>query len=358
MEGKLLMTPGPTRVPDRVLRKMSEAVLHHRTIEYSKIFGELSERLKYVFQTDNTVLTFPAVGTGGLESAIVNMFSEGDRILVVCTGVFGERFATIARNYRLKVDTIDVKWGKSVTLDQIKERFDDSIYKGLIVTHNETSTAVLNPVQQIGEYMKDKDALLIVDSVSGLGGLDIKMDAWNIDVLITSSQKALMSPPGLAFVGVSDKAWQRTKESKIPKYYWDYNNCRKYLEKANPQNPYTPAVSLISATNEALKMMEEEGLQNVFKRHEILATRLREATKDMGLKIFTDSNCLSNNLTAFSIEEEGRAIAIKNRMEAEYNIIIAGGQAHLNGKMIRVGHMGFVDEEMIDLTINALKKCL
>ncbi|GAA0178051.1 alanine--glyoxylate aminotransferase family protein [Clostridium sediminicola] len=358
MEGKLLMTPGPTRVPDRVLRKMSEAVLHHRTIEYSKVFGELSERLKYVFQTDKTVLTFPAVGTGGLESAIVNMFSEGDRVLVVCTGVFGERFATIARNYRLKVDTIDVEWGKSVSLDQIEEKFDDNIYKGLIVTHNETSTAVLNPIEKIGEYMKDKNALFIVDSVSGLGGLDIKMDEWNIDVLITACQKALMSPPGLAFVGVSDKAWERAQESKIPKYYWDYINCRKYLEKVNPQNPYTPAVSLVSATNEALKMIQEEGLQNVFKRHEILATRLRKATNDMGLKIFTDSNSLSNNLTAFTFEEQGKAIEIKKRMEEEYNIVISGGQAHLNGKMIRIGHMGFVDQEMIDLTVNALKNCL
>lgn len=358
MQEKILMTPGPTKVPERVLRKMSEAVLHHRTIEYTKVFGELSERLKYVFQTKNSVLTFPAAGTGGLESAIVNMFSEGDKVLVVCTGVFGERFATIARTYRLEADTINVQWGKAVTLDQIREKFDDNVYKGLIVTHNETSTAVLNPICEIGEYMKDKKALFVVDSVSGLGGLDIKMDEWNIDVLVTGSQKALMSPPGLAFVGVSCKGWERSKESNIPKYYWDYINCRKYLEKPNPQNPYTPAVSLVVATNEALKMIQEEGLQNVFKRHEVLAKRLRKATKEMGLKIFTDKNALSNNLTAFSIEEDGRAAYIKARMEKEYNIVIAGGQAHLNGKMIRVGHMGYVNEEMIDLTIDALKKCL
>jgi aspartate aminotransferase-like enzyme len=355
---KILMTPGPTTVPERVLRKMAEPVIHHRTSEFSGVFGEFSQRLKHIFQTQNSVLTFPAAGTGGLESAIVNMFSEGDKVLVVCTGVFGERFAEIGRIFKLKVDTINVPWGNCITVEQIKEKFNENDYKGLIVTHNETSTAIVNPIKEIGKFMKDKEALFIVDSVSGLGGLDIQMDNWNIDVLITASQKALMAPPGLAFVGVSEKGWESANKSNLPKFYWDYKKARKVLEGKNPQTPYTPAVSLVLGTNEALKMIEEEGLINVFKRHELLAGKLRKETDTMGLKIFTNPNCLSNNLTAYTIEEEGRAAAIKTRMEKDFNIVIAGGQAHLKGKMIRIGHMGYLNEEMIERTVAALKECL
>ena len=357
MEGKLLMTPGPTNVPERVLRKMSEPVIHHRTKEYGKLFGDMSERLKYVLQTKNPVLTFPSAGTGGLEAAIVNMFSKGDKVLIASIGVFGDRFIKIAETYGLKVDAIKVPWGRGVEVEEIKERLEDD-HMALILTHNETSTAATNPIKEIGEFMKDKNQLFIVDGVSSVGGIEVKMDEWNIDVLVTASQKALMSPPGLAFIGVSDKAWEAAKSSDIPKFYWDFFSAREHLERPTPENPYTPAVSLISGVNEALKMIQEEGLYNVYERHEHLARKLRCELEKMGLNIYTDERFLSNTVTAITFDEEGIASKIKNRMEEEFGIVIAGGQGKMKGKMIRIGHMGYINQEMIDRTINALKKCL
>ncbi|QGU93854.1 aminotransferase class V-fold PLP-dependent enzyme [Clostridium bovifaecis] len=357
MEGKLLMTPGPTNVPERVLKKMSEPMIHHRTKEYGKLFGDMSERLKDVFQTKNPVLTFPAAGTGGLEASIVNMFSKGDKVLAVSIGVFGDRFIKIAEIYGLKVDAIEVPWGRGVEVDEIKERLRDD-HKALILTHNETSTAATNPIEEIGRFMKDKKQLFIVDGVSSVGGLEVKMDEWNIDVLITASQKALMSPPGLAFIGVSDKGWEALKSSTLPKFYWDFFSARRCLEKSVPENPYTPAVSLILGVNEALKMIEEEGLYNVYKRHEYLAWKLRYEIEKMGLKIYTNKRFLSNTVTAITFDEDGIASRIKKNMEEEYKIVIAGGQGNLKGKMIRIGHMGCVNQEMIDKTLYALKQCL
>lgn len=357
MIDKLLMTPGPTNVPERVLRKMSESVIHHRTEEYSKIFKEMTKRLEYVFQTKNPVLTFTAAGTGGLEATIANMFSKDDKVLAVSIGVFGDRFIKIAKIYGLDVDVISVPWGKGVTLDEIKEKFSEK-YKALIVTHNETSTATVNPIKEIGEFMKDKKQLFIVDGVSSIGGIEVKMDEWNIDVLVTASQKALMTPPGLCFIGVSDKAWEYAQKSNLPKFYFDFKAAREYLKKPMPQNPYTPAVTLIVAANEALKMIEEEGLYNVYERHAKLALMFRNEIKKMGLNIYTDEKYLSNTVTAITFNEDGVASEVKKKMEEEFNIIIAGGQQKLKGKMIRVGHMGCVNKEMIERTLNALKKCL
>ncbi|WP_461205716.1 pyridoxal-phosphate-dependent aminotransferase family protein [Clostridium sp. DL1XJH146] len=350
---KILMTPGPTTVPDRVLRKMSEPVLHHRTDEYSKIFSEMSEKLKYVFRTKGDVLTFTSSGTGAMESSIVNMFSRNDKVLVISTGVFGDRFAKIAEAYGVQVDLLKVVWGKAVSIEEIKKRYKED-YKGIIVTHNETSTAVVNPIKEIGDFMKDKEGVLIVDSVSGLGGVDIRMDEWNIDVLITASQKALMSPPGLAFVGVSDKAWRKIETSDLPKFYWDYKENRKFLLKEKPFNPFTPAVSLVAGVNEALSMIQEEGLENVLLRHEIYANRVRNWAKSKGLVVFGEESCKSNNVTPIMTD---RANEIKKKMSKEFNIEIAGAKGELSGKMIRIGHMGYVTEEMITRTIDSLDKC-
>ncbi|MCY6370208.1 pyridoxal-phosphate-dependent aminotransferase family protein [Clostridium ganghwense] len=357
MGNKLLMTPGPTNVPDRVLKKMSEGIIHHRTSEYSGIFKDISENLKYVYQTKNAVLTFTSSGTGGLEAAVVNMFSKGDKVLAVTIGVFGDRFINIAKLYGLDVDVISVPWGKGVTVEEIKDKLCDE-HKALILTHNDTSTAAVNPIKEIGEFMKDKKQLFMVDGVSSIGGIEAKMDEWNIDVLVTGSQKALMIPPGLCFVGVSDKGWKAAEKSTLPKYYFDFKSARDYLEKPLPQNPYTPAVPLVIAANEALKMIKEEGLYNVYERHQNLAGMVRNEVEKMGLTIYTDKKYLSNTVTAITFNDDTTASRIKKRMEEEFDIIIAGGQRKLKGKMIRIGHMGCVNKEMVERTLDALKKCL
>lgn len=353
---KLLMTPGPTNVPTRIFEEMNKYMIHHRTKEFGKVFEEFNDRLKFVFQTEHSVLTFPAVGTGGLEASIVNMFSQNDKVLAISIGVFGDRFIEIGKSFGVNIDVIEVPWGKGIEIDEIKNKLTDD-YKALIVTHNETSTGATNDIEKIGEFMKGKKQLYIVDAVSSLGGLDIQMDNWNIDVLITASQKALMSPPGLTFIGVSEKAWDFYENSKIPKYYWDFKSVKKYMEKPIPQNPYTPAVSLIIGTNEALKMIQEEGLINVFKRHEDLASRFRKGIGSLGLKVFVDDRYLSNTITSVEFEED-KTSKLKNIMEEKFNIVIAGGQGTLKNKIIRVGHMGYVNREMIDKTLYSLEKTL
>lgn len=352
---KILMTPGPTNVPKRVLNKMAENMIHHRTDEFGNIFKEFNKRLKYVFKTNNTVLTFPSSGTGGLEASIVNMFSRKDKVLVVSIGVFGDRFADIASIFDIEVDKLDVPWGKGVELEDIESRLTDE-HKALIITHNETSTGANNDIEKIGKFMKNKKQLYIVDAVSSLGAIEVRMDDWNIDVLVSGSQKALMSPPGLSFIAVSQKGWEFNQKSDIPKYYFDFQKAKERMDKELPQTPYTPAVSLITGTNEALKMIEEEGIGNVCKRHERLASMFREGVKNMGLECFVDEKYQSNTVT--SIKMKNKAIDIKTIMEEEFNIVIAAGQGKLKNEIIRIGHLGCVDEEMINRTLGALKQAV
>lgn len=354
MEKMLLMTPGPTNVPDRVLETMKKTVCHHRTREFESLFGELNEGLKAVFQTETPVLTFPAAGTGGMEAAIANFFSAGDKVLIVSIGVFGDRFIQIAKIFGLGVEALSIPWGRGVYLDEIKKALKDE-HKALILTHNETSTGASNPIQEIGVWMKGKDQLFIVDAISSLGGSEIRMDEWNIDVLIAGSQKALMTPPGLAFVGVSERAWEAAEKSALPKFYWDLKKARKMMEGTRPQTPYTPAVALIGAAGEAVKMILEEGLEQVFQRHQTLAAYFRREAEKLNLQRYTDENFLSDTITAFITQE---AETIKKRMESEQRIIIAGGQGNLKGQMIRIGHMGAVNEEMIARTLKGLKAVL
>ncbi len=353
-EKTLLMTPGPTNVPEQVLEKMKETVCHHRTREFETLFAELNEGLKYVFQTASPVLTFPSAGTGGLEAAIVNLFSPGDRVLAVSVGVFGDRFIEIGKIFGLQIDVVSIPWGRGVDLEEIKAELKGE-HKALILTHNETSTGVTNPIKEIGEFMKDRPQLFIVDAVSSLGGSEIRMDEWHIDVLIAASQKALMSPPGLSFIGVSENAWKEVERARLPHFYWDFLKARVAMEKARPQNPYTPAVSLIGAANEAVKMIKAEGLENVFARHRSLAAYFRQETEKMGLPLYTDQHYLSDTITAISTCDSED---IKKRMEEQHRIIIAGGQGTLKGKIIRIGHMGMVSREMLDRTLEALQASL
>lgn len=359
IDEKLLMIPGPTMVPERALQEGSKQVLFHRSPEFGKLFAEVNEGLQYVFQTQNPVLTFPAVGTGGLEATVANLFSPGDTILSVITGVFGKRFATIAQNFGLNVYKIDFPWGQAAEPDMIKEQLEQHPeIKAVFVTHNETSTGVVNDLVAIGEIIHQFNVLYVVDAVSSLGGIDLQTDAWDIDVVITASQKALMSPPGLTFISVGSRAWKAVEKAKIPKYYWDFINARKYLDKNPPQNPYTPAVTSIAMLNESLKMMQEEGLDAIFKRHQRLAHAVRESVKRMGLKLFAASNCYSNTVTAIIVPEGIDGDVVRKIMSENYNVVVAGGQADLKGKIIRMGHMGYVNEDNILQALQALAAAL
>lgn len=352
------MTPGPTMVPPAVLAAEAEVMIHHRTAEYGKLFAEVNEKLQYVFQTASPVITYPAAGTGGLEAAVVNFFSPGDQVLVTSIGVFGDRFATIAKTFGLDVKKLSVPWGQAVTPELVEEELKKGNYKAVFVTHNETSTGAFNNIEAIGKILKGKDVLFVVDAVSSLGALDLQTDNWGVDIAVTASQKALMAAPGLAFMSVSDRAWERAKTATCPKFYWDALKARKAMEKNPPQNPYTPAVSLLRGISISLQMIKEEGLQQVFDRHYRLAEATRKAVEALGLPLFAVVGARSNCITSIAMPEGLDGEKVKKHMSSRYGVIVAGGQEDLKGKVVRIGHMGYVNEQDVIQAIAAFEQAL
>lgn len=358
---KLLMTPGPTMIPPSVLETLGRQIIHHRTKEFRNIFKELNDSLKYIFQTQNHVLTFSSSGTGAMESVIVNLFSAGDKVVVASIGVFGDRFAKIADAFGLNVDRISVEWGKAVDPQLIQQKLDDDEQdeiKAVIVTHNETSTGVTNDIEAIGRIVSKTNKLFIIDAISSIGGLDIQTDNWGIDVVIGSSQKALMTPPGLAFVSVSPKAWEAHRNSKLPKFYWNYSAYRKGLEQDLPDAPYTPAVTLMIAQNQAINLIKEEGLQNVFERHKRLAFATQTGAEALGLELLPDKAVSSYIITAIKTPEGIDIEEVRKIMNQKYDIMVTGGQQHLKGKIIRIGHCGYIDRFSLIKVFSALEYAL
>ena len=356
---KLLMTPGPTMIPARVLEVMRRQIIHHRTKEFEVVYDGLEEDLKFVFQTKNMVLMFSSSGTGAMESAVVNLFSPGDKVLAISIGAFGDRFAEIAQAFGLNVNKLAVNWGEAVDVSKVKEILDsDKEIKAVLMTHNETSTGVTNDIEAVGKLIKGTDKLLVVDAISSLGGLDLQMDNWGIDVVVTGSQKALMAPPGLGYVALSDKAWEAVNASKLPKFYWDYKKYRKGLLKEGENPPYTPAISLLMAQAEALKMIKEEGLQEVFARHKKLALATQAGVADLGLELFAKQDVSSYIITAVKAPEGIDIGKVIKTMNLKHDIMITGGQKHLKGKIFRIGHCGYTDSLDLIKTFAALEYSL
>lgn len=356
---KLLMTPGPTMIPARVLEVMRRQIIHHRTKEFEVVYDGLEEDLKFVFQTKNMVLMFSSSGTGAMESAVVNLFSPGDKVLAISIGAFGDRFAEIAQAFGLNVNKLAVNWGEAVDVSKFKEILDsDKEIKAVLMTHNETSTGVTNDIEAVGKLIKGTDKLLVVDAISSLGGLDLQMDNWGIDVVVTGSQKALMAPPGLGYVALSDKAWEAVNASKLPKFYWDYKKYRKGLLKEGENPPYTPAISLLMAQAEALKMIKEEGLQEVFARHKKLALATQAGVAELGLELFAKQDVSSYIITAVKAPEGIDIGKVIKTMNLKHDIMITGGQKHLKGKIFRIGHCGYTDSLDLIKTFAALEYSL
>jgi len=340
-----LLLPGPTPIPERVIRAMSKPVVNHRGSEFKQLLTEVTEGVKRVYRTNQHLLIYPASGTGALEAAVVNFLSPGDKVLAVSIGVFGDRFAKIAAEFGAQVEKMDFAWGEAADPQRIKERLDQDVnreIKAILVTHNETSTGVFNDMQAISAARGDHPALLMVDAISGLAVLDLKMDEWNLDVVVSGSQKAFMIPPGLCFMAFSERALQRHKEAKMPRFYWDISSGLKYLEKG--QNPYTPAVSLYYGLSEALQMMQEEGLDNIIERHRGYRDMVRTSVRAMGLKLLARDENASHALTAVVAPEEIGANKIRKYMLDQFNIVLAGGQQSLDNVIFRIGHLGYLRE--------------
>jgi aspartate aminotransferase-like enzyme len=334
---KYLFTPGPTTVPPECLLAMAQPIIHHRTSEYREIFTEVRENLKYVFRTENEVLTFTSSGTGAMEAAVANFLSGGDRVLVVKGGKFGERFAEIAAAYGVEVTAIDVEWGKAVNPEMIKSHLGNDI-KAVYTTLCETSTGVANDIQKIAEVVSASPAVLVVDAISGLGAMELETDKRGVDVVVSGSQKGLMIPPGLSFISVGEKAWGLVEKSDLPKYYFDLRKAKKEQERSD--SAFTPAISLIIALRESLRMLKEEGIENVISRHGRLAEATREAMKSLGLELF--AGVPADAVTAVKVPAGMDGVAFLKHLR-DKGVSIAGGQAHLKGKIFRLAHLGYMD---------------
>ncbi|OGX18171.1 MAG: class V aminotransferase [Omnitrophica WOR_2 bacterium RBG_13_44_8b] len=356
MRKNYLLTPGPTPLPPQVCEAMSRPIIHHRTPQFQAVLKEAAVGLKYVFQTNNDVFILASSGTGAMEAAVINLLSPGDTALTIQGGKFGERWTEICIAYGINTQTIDVEWGKAVEPKEIGKRLkQDPKIKAVFTTLCETSTGVVCDIEAIGRVIKDTQACLVVDAISGLGAIDLKTDAWSCDVVVSGSQKGLMLPPGLGFISVSPKAGKLIEASKCPRYYFDLKAAKKALDKTD--TPFTPAITLIIALNEALKMMKEDGLENIYLRHRKMAEATRQAVKALGLELFAPT-ASSDVVTAVKVPQGLDGEKLVKSMRDTYGVTIAGGQSELKGKVFRIAHMGFIEEFDIIAGISCLEKVL
>ena len=352
-----LRIPGPTPIPSNILQTMTKPMINHRGPEFAQILHGITTNLKQLFQTKDDVFLLTASGTGGLEAAIVNTLSPGDKVLSVSTGVFGERFGSIAQQYGAEVIQLRFEWGKAADTDTIRRALQaEPKIKAVLITHNETSTGVTNDLASISSVIKEYDKLLLVDAISSLGSINLPVDDWHCDVTVTGSQKGWMTPPGLAMVSVSSEAWQAHANAKMPRFYWDFAKAKSYLEKE--QTPWTPAVSTVFALSLALEMMLKEGLANIIARHARVSKTAREGVKSLGLSLFAEEGHASNTVTAIAASDGLDTKKLLKILREEHQLVLAGGQQSLDGKIFRIGHLGWVTEADIQVVISALKIAL
>ncbi|MDI6762836.1 MAG: alanine--glyoxylate aminotransferase family protein [Thermodesulfobacteriota bacterium] len=357
MEKKYLFSPGPTMLPPEVLLKMAEPIMHHREPEFEKIFAEIREGLKYLFQTKNEVLVFTSSGTGAMEGAVSNILSRGDKALVIRGGKFGERWGEVCKAYGIEFIPIDVEWGKAVEPESIRKALEsDPAIRAVYTQASETSTGVRHPIREIAEIVnRYEDKVIVVDAITGIGVFDIPMDQWGIDVVVSGSQKALMLPPGLAFASLSEKAWRLVERSNLPKFYFDFKKELKSTKKN--QSSYTPAISLFVGLRESLNMIRKEGLEPLFRRHEKLAKATREAAKALGLGLYAPDSP-SNAVTAVKIPEGIDGERLKDLFFERFGITVAEGQDRAKGKIIRIAHLGYYGRLDMVMVISALEMLL
>jgi aspartate aminotransferase-like enzyme len=359
MQKKYLMTPGPTPVPSEVLLAQARPMIHHRTPDFNNVVRECVEGLKYVFQTEKSdVLILASSGTGAMESSVVNLFSAGDKVLVCYNGKFGQRMENIAKVYGLEVTVLSYGWQEVVKPVDIADFLHNNPdTRGVIVTQSETSSGVLNDVQAVGAIVKDyPECVLIVDSITGIGAVDCKTDEWNLDVVMTGSQKGLMLPPGLAAVTVSPKAWQAYERSTLPKFYFDWKKYKKNLEQDT--TPFTPAVSLMIGLAESIKLMREEGIENIIARHQRLAEATRQGLEALGLELFAPAEGRGNAVTPAWVPAGIDGKKLVSTLKNKYGVTIAGGQDDYVGRIIRIGHLGYFGDFDIITVLAALEMSL
>jgi aspartate aminotransferase-like enzyme len=355
----LLMIPGPTPCPDVVLRSLSTQMINHRGPEYMALQRELIAGLMELFRTTGDCLIFPASGTGGLEAAVVNTLSPGDRVLAVVIGAFGDRFAKIAAAHGADVQRLDVEWGQAVEAEHVAEilRADrQRTIRAVLITHNETSTGVLNDIRTVAGHVREHGALLLVDSISGMLTAELDTDGWGLDVVVAGSQKAFMIPPGLTFVSVSERAWAAHRTARMGRFYFDFTLMRRSMEK--DQTPYTPALPQLFALREAQALIRSEGREAMIARHRRLAQACRAGAGALNLQPLADDRSFSHSVTAIRNPPGVEGRALRQRLRERHGVVVAGGQGSLQDAIFRIGHLGYVAASDLTATFAALEESL
>lgn len=344
---RYLFTPGPTPVPPQVLEAMSRPIIHHRSSDFREILQRTFERLGEIYRTDGDVLLYTSSGTGGMESAISNLTRPGDRVVVVSAGHFGERWAAMAGSFGCEVDPIEYEWGESPSADDLAVRLAETGgAKVVFLTHSETSTGVVADVQSMAAAAKESGALVVVDAVSSLGAVPLETDSWGLDAVVSGSQKALMTPPGLATVSVSNDAWAAVEKDAPGRYYFDWHETRERQEQFDPA--FTPAVSIVVGLDVALGLLLEEGLEQAFERHTRLGRACRAGVRAMGLELFSPDDDRSAVVTAINAPDGIDSSELVQTLRDRQGIVLAPGQGPLKGKVFRIGHIGYYD--VFDIT--------
>lgn len=353
---KRLFTPGPTPVPENVMLKMAQPIFHHRNPEFKEILAELNENLKYLFQTKQDVFTLTSSGTGAMEASVANVIGENEKAIFVNGGKFGERWGHLIKTFGGIPIEIKKDWGSPPTIDEIVDLIKKHPdVKAVYVTHSETSSGTLTDVKEISKAIHQiSDALVIVDGITSIGAIELKMDEWDLDIVITGSQKGLMIPPGLAFISVSERAWRKINQTENRSFYLSLKKAKKSLETGD--TPWTPAITLVIGANEALKLIKQEGIENIWKRHERLAEGIRIGVTALGLKLLSKNP--SNAITAVLLPEGIEFKKFNDALKYEFGITVAGGQENYKGKLFRISHLGYYD--MLDMIsmISALEFAL
>ncbi len=353
-----LRVPGPTPVPPAALAAAGRQMINHRGPEFAQLLSEATAKLQACFRTRNDLLILTGSGTGAMEAAVVNLLSPGDRVLSVCIGAFGERWAEIARAFGADVRMLEFPWGEAADPDAVAAALrSDPTIKAVLVTHNETSTGVTNDLEAIAGVVRQSEALLMVDAISSAGAIELESDGWGCDVVIGASQKAWMAPPGVAMVSMSERAWRAHAAAQMPRFYWDFTAAKRQAERG--MTPWTPAVSVIYALAAALSLIETEGLPQVIARHRRVGARMRGHVRALGLGLLpADDAYASDTTTAIRVPPGIEAAQLLRLLREEHGVVLAGGQGRLAGKIVRVGHLGWVQEADVDAVAEAMAAVL
>jgi aspartate aminotransferase-like enzyme len=353
-----LRLPGPTAVPERIRQATALPILNHRGAEFKAMLAECQQRLKPIFGTAHDVLLFAGSGTAMMEAALANILGPGDAVLIVVAGQFGDRFVSIAKALGAAIDTIDVEWGRALEAQRVAERLKERPYRAVVMVHNESSTGVAYDVAAVGAVVRETPALLVVDSVSGLAGIEMKMDAWGADVVVSASQKSLMCAPGIGLAAISAKAWKVVnRDGRMPSFFADFRRAKASLDKG--ETPFTPPVTLVYGLLEALRMIDEEGLANVLRRHSRLAAAMRAGVQALGLELYNQPGISSATVVSMKVPQGLEGGAIVQHLRERYRTVIAGARhPSQTGKVIRIGTMGMISETEIITDLRHLEATL